>query len=201
MRRIGSYLASSTTLAGIVLALSFNGIAAQIAAGQAVVRESARQIPVVHEVDVVVIGGSTGAVAAAVEAARQGARAFLAAPRAYLGEDVCATQRYWLAENERPVTPLARKLFGKGLSTASSSANVPTPMHVKRTPDAAILAARVDFLYSCYVTDVLRDAAGNPCGIVMADRGGRQAVLAKTIIDATSRATQLCPAPRTANGS
>ena len=29
---------------------------------------------------------------------------------------------------------------------------------------------------------------GNPCGIVVANRGGRQAVLAKTIIDATPRA-------------
>ena len=35
-------------------------------------------------------------------------------------------------------------------------------------------------------TDVLRDAAGQPCGIVMANRAGRQAVLAKTIIDATA---------------
>jgi hypothetical protein len=84
---------------------------------------------------------------------------------------------------------LAKELFGTGPSTNASPAAVPTPMHVKRTLDAALLAAKVDFLCSCYATDVLRDAAGNPCGIVMANRGGRQAVLAKTIIDATPRAT------------
>jgi hypothetical protein len=65
----------------------------------------------------------------------------------------------------------------------------PTPMHVKKTLDEALLAAGVSYLYSCYVTDVLRDGSGNPCGVVMADRAGRQAVVAKTIIDATDRAS------------
>ena len=41
-----------------------------------------------HKYDVVVVGGSTGAVAAAVEAARAGGSVFLAAGRPYLGDDV-----------------------------------------------------------------------------------------------------------------
>ena len=64
----------------------------------------------------------------------------------------------------------------------------PRPMHVKKVLDEALLAAGVQYLYSCYATDVLRDAEGQPCGIVMANRAGRQAVVAKTIIDATDRA-------------
>jgi len=64
----------------------------------------------------------------------------------------------------------------------------PRPMHVKQVLDEALLAAGVEFLYSCYPTDVLRDADGYPAGIVMANRAGRQAVVAKTIIDATDRA-------------
>lgn len=39
------------------------------------------------------------------------------------------------------------------------------------------------------MTDVLRDRDGNLGGIVMANRSGRQAVRAKVIIDATSRAS------------
>jgi len=62
------------------------------------------------------------------------------------------------------------------------------PLQVKRTLDQALLDAGVDFLYSCFTTDLLRDADGNPCGIVMANRAGRQAVVAKVIIDATDRA-------------
>ena len=65
----------------------------------------------------------------------------------------------------------------------------PTPMQVKRTLDEALLEAGVQFLYSCYATDVLHDSDGKPAGIVMANRSGRQAVKAKVIIDATPRAT------------
>jgi hypothetical protein len=326
----------------VVLSLSGTAPAAE---APSVVAESARQIPVAYDVDVVVVGGSTGAVSAAVAAAQAGAKVFLAAPRAYLGENLCGTLRLWLEEGEAPASPLARKLFAPtgdaapgaaGLddvpftyetspasaakhkdtdppslladgkwskpesesvqydgdvtvtcdlgsvtdvkeatilpyiregadfnaasvlistsndkSTWNDIATVPCdrvqeavavvtapiddqvryvrfsvkraggakrvlvgeilisrpaaggekpaapapkfarlakPMHIKRTLDQALLAAKVDFLYGCYATDVLRDDAGAPCGIVMANRAGRQAVLAKVIIDATDRA-------------
>lgn len=298
--------------------------------------QSARDIPVAYDVDVVVVGGSSGAVAAAVAAAEQGAKVFLAAPRPYLGEDLCATYRLWLEADEVPDDPLAKDLFtvpaslqgirytyeadqpsaGKhpdtqpprkladGLWGTAFSESVQynddvtitidlgkkqeihklhvmffqgprayevqsmtfqasddgqtwaplaaiendklgegsfvdsaihlsrevtasarylkcfvkktagaermligeilvegpapddapqgllatTPMQVKRTLDQALLAAEVPFLYTCYPTDVLRDAQGNVAGIVMANRAGRQAVKAKVIIDATDRA-------------
>ena len=67
-------------------------------ANAAVVLESARDIPVAYDVDVVVVGGSTAAVAAAAQAAKDGAKVFLAAPRHYLGDDMCATYRLGLAE-------------------------------------------------------------------------------------------------------
>jgi ribulose 1,5-bisphosphate synthetase/thiazole synthase len=156
------------------------------------VTESARLIPVAYDVDVVIVGGSSGAVAAAVSAAEKGAKVFLAAPRPYLGEDLCATMRLWLEEGEEPVLPLARRLFaaagGAASAPAQPPARPPTPMHVKKTLDDALLAAKVDFLYGCYATDVLRGAGAKPCGIVMANRAGRQAVMAKVIIDATDRA-------------
>jgi flavin-dependent dehydrogenase len=319
----------------------------------AVVLESARGIPVAYDVDVVVVGGSTGAVAAAAQAARGGAKVFLAAPRHYLGDDMCATYRLWLEPGEIPKTELARTIFtftpveqaaavqlgknplplkytadlpsasvhkdsrkpskltdgryasaskqsvqydgdvtltidlgsvravgkvhvvafhrvgdfevasivvslsddakqwrqggviangklGKSagndgpvqLSAALSGKaryvrfavkkgstskrillgeiavegasavkapvkpkskterefSTPTPMHVKRSLDDALIDAGVEFLYGCYVTDVLRDGSGKIAGIVMANRAGRQAVRAKVIIDATDRA-------------
>ncbi|MBM4018619.1 MAG: FAD-dependent oxidoreductase, partial [Planctomycetes bacterium] len=67
-------------------------------------------------------------------------------------------------------------------------ARLAKPLQVKRVLDQALLDAKVDFLFGCFATDVLRDEAGQPCGIVMANRSGRQAVLAKVIIDATDRA-------------
>ncbi|GAG49526.1 unnamed protein product, partial [marine sediment metagenome] len=79
--------------------------------GAPVVNESAREIPVAYDVDVVVVGGSTAGVEAAVAAAKAGATVFLAAPRTYLGEDICATKRLWLEAGETPPTPLGLKLF------------------------------------------------------------------------------------------
>ena len=59
----------------------------------------------------------------------------------------------------------------------------------KKLLDDALIAAGVKYLYSSMVTDVLRDASGNLCGIVMANRAGRQAVIARQVIDATGHAT------------
>ncbi|MCK5803653.1 MAG: FAD-dependent oxidoreductase [Lentisphaeria bacterium] len=75
------------------------------------VPESAREIPVAHDVDVVVVGGTSAGVCAAVAAAQAGAKVFLAAPRPYLGEDLCATYRLWLELGEIPKTPLAKAMF------------------------------------------------------------------------------------------
>ena len=78
------------------------------------IAQPAGLIPVLQEADVVVVGGGSGGVAAAVEAARAGAKVFLAAPRPYLGEDLCATYRLWLEPGETPSTDLAREVFKPG---------------------------------------------------------------------------------------
>ena len=58
-----------------------------------VVVESARDIPVVQDVDVVVVGGTSAGVTAAVAAKEAGASVYLVAPRPYLGEDIAGTLR------------------------------------------------------------------------------------------------------------
>ena len=318
---------------------------ASLAQAGPTVRQSKRDVPVAHEVDVVVVGGSTGAVAAAVEAAATGAKVFLAAPYPYLGEDMTATLRLWLEPGETPDTPLAKQIFlppdpsasidqgnrltfsyraskpeaaahrdtnppsrlndgqfgdasrqsvqyesdvevvadlgeaqdvagvrvmayhrdaadpksafkvqqvsvlasndgqqWQALTTIKNEAEdasiplgilsavvktrsrylkfaiqksptadrmllgeiqvfgpssgpppaasfpSPRPLHVKKTLDEALLKAGVQYLYSCYATDVVRDPAGRLCGVVIGNRAGRQVVLARTIIDATDRA-------------
>jgi len=144
------------------------------------VTESPRNIPIAYQVDVVVVGGSTGAVTAAATAARAGAKVFLAAPNSYLGEDMAATCRLWREKKEPATDLLAEQVFAPGSPA--------TPLQVKRTLDAALLNAKVDFLFNSYVTDILRDDKGNIAGVVIANRAGRQAVTAKVIIDATDRA-------------
>lgn len=290
----------------------------------AAVLESERTIPVCQEVDVVVVGGTCGAVAAAEAATKAGAKAFLAAPRPYLGDDLAGTLRLWLEEGEVPISPIAKSIYvrtetslpftyttdlpsggkhkdtgdmlcdgrhedvqhhsveyagdvaivadlggqgpiqgvdlmtfnrpgdfevgsalvsvstdgkswGKDISLlpeagsgpdmvrysagiddtghylrvtvrmkegarrlllgelivrasgAGTAVATPTPLRVKQVLDKALLDSGVGFLTGSYVTDVLHDKDGNVAGIVMANRTGRQAVLAKVIIDATER--------------
>lgn len=156
------------------------------AAAPEVAPQSPRRIPVVHQVDVIVVGGSTGAVAAAEAAARQGAKVFLAAPKTYLGEDMSATLRLWLEKDEKPANALAQKVYADW--GESPSYDPVRPMHVKKTLDEALLAAKVPYLFGAYVTDVLRDSQGKLAGVVIANRAGRQAITGKVVIDATSRA-------------
>lgn len=186
------------TMRQLSLFLAATLLGSTVASGNDAVNESSRLLPVAYQVDVVVVGGSTGAVAAAVEAARSGAKVFLAAERPYLGDDMTATLRLWRQADDELDSELAQEIFNDHEAkpagsagqdgTSPSGKQPPRPIHVKKTLDKALLAAGVPFLYSCYPTDVLRDSQGQPCGIVMANRAGRQAVVAKTIIDATQRA-------------
>ena len=100
----------------------------------AAVIESARGLPVAYDVDVVVVGGSTGAVAAAVAAAENGAKVFLAAPRHYLGEDLCGTLRLWREPGEEVSAPLAARLY-----PADKPA---TPSQIKKALDTALLSVK-----------------------------------------------------------
>jgi len=111
------------------------------------VMESGTSIPVAYDVDVLVVGGSSGGVAAAAAAAQNGARVFLAAPRPYLGEDLCATYRLWLEPGEEPRSDLARALFAEPQAarqmenalTFAYEADIPSSPRHKDTDPPSIL--------------------------------------------------------------
>jgi hypothetical protein len=75
--------------------------------------EGPRELSVLQEVDVLVIGGGSGAVQAAQKAAACGATVFLAAPRPYLGEDMAGALRLRLSEDAVPKTELCKTLFSQ----------------------------------------------------------------------------------------
>ncbi|MCD7852266.1 MAG: FAD-dependent oxidoreductase [Parabacteroides sp.] len=173
------------TAAGSALA-SLGNVAEAKAAMQTVVpeegfcHESQRKIPVITEVDLIVAGGSSRAIAAAVAAAKTGSRVYLIGYMPYLGEDICGSHLYERKAEEKPQTALARKLF--------PGESFPTPFHIKKTLEDELIDNNVQFLYSSYVTNVLTDPAGKPAGIVIANRSGRQAIRCKAIIEATHNA-------------
>lgn len=143
--------------------------------------ETQRKIPVIAEVDIVVAGGCTRSIAAAIAAAKNGCSVYLIGYMPYFGDDICGTFFYERKEGETLRTALSRKLF--------PLKEYPTPLHVKTVLENELIDNNIQFLYSSYVTNVLTDPAGNPAGVVIANRSGRQAIHCKAIIDATHHAT------------
>ena len=81
--------------------------------------EPGKTIPWVQDVDVVVVGGSSGAVAAACKAAEAGAKVFVVAPRPYLGEDMAGTLRLRLEDGDDSRAPLKQAIFATKARAAS----------------------------------------------------------------------------------
>ena len=73
--------------------------------------ENEKTLPLVQDVDVVVIGGSSGAVAAACKAAEAGAKVFVVAPRPYLGEDMAGKLRLRMDADEDTRCGLQKRMF------------------------------------------------------------------------------------------
>jgi len=160
------------------------GVLAGCFACAAGIVEKEKPLPLVQDVDVVVIGGSSGAVAAACKAAEAGAKVFVAAPRPYLGEDMAGKLRLRMDADEDTRCGLSKLMF---TSTGADVADRTTPLKVKKTLDEALLNAGIPFLTGTHATEPLRDASGKIAGVVIANRSGRQVIRAKVVIDATER--------------
>jgi succinate dehydrogenase/fumarate reductase flavoprotein subunit len=138
-------------------------------------RNESNGTAVVAEPDILVLGGSTAAVAAAIAAAEQGCRVLLAAPRTFVGDDLTAFLRLTEPAGEQ-TTVLARRLFSGG---------VPTPMHVKETLERDLLHAGVEILYGCHPGGILQTPAGRVAGAAILSRAGRHLIRARAVVDAS----------------
>lgn len=153
----------------------------KVVPNEAYAYEGKKQIPIMTKVDIVIVGGSSAAVSAAVSAAQYGKSVFLIAPLSYLGDDICGSFLYHLYDGERPLTALGHKIY--------SIKKTPTPLYVKTVLEDELIDNQIGFLYSSYVTEVLINQNKELSGVVIANRSGRQAVCCKVLIDATSTAT------------
>lgn len=156
--------------------------------------ETNRKISVIDEVDVIVVGGSSGAVSAAVAAAKAGSKVFLVAGMPYLGDDICGSFMYSINKKEEQAqTAIARKIYlqipPEEFSDIYAQKSVPTPLHVKTVLETELIENKIQFLYSSYVTNVLTDTSKQAAGVVIANRSGRQAIKCKAILDTTVNAS------------
>lgn len=131
-------------------------------------------IPVIREVDVLLLGGTISGCCYALKFAEKGYRVFAATPYAYFGDDLCA-----VLDMQSEKSAGYRAIFPEELY-----AN-PTPLQVKAHLDRAFTDAGIDFLFHSYPVAVAEDADGNAAGVVIANRTGFQVIRAKCILDAS----------------
>jgi hypothetical protein len=155
------------------LLVSLGLFTASAATPERFVESPARDIPLMDKVDVVVVGGSEGGMAAAWKAAKLGAKVLLLNEETFLGSEVTAKGRFLLTG------PAPAKLFSRALFADM------TPARYRAVSDALLQNAGVAFVNCTRPGGVLVDGNGQLCGVVTANKAGLQAVIAKVVIDAT----------------
>jgi len=150
-----------------------------------------RRIAVRHEVDVFVAGGGPSGVAAAVAAARQGARVFLAERNTCLGGMGTAGMLPLFMPFTDGIRNLAggigaeiqKRLKASGGSGPDSDVTIRAEV-LKRVYDDLLLEAKVQFLFHTGLVAVEFDA-GKVSAAILAGKSGLFAVKARVFLDCT----------------
>lgn len=140
--------------------------------------ENSVAVPVLSTVDVLVIGATSTAVAAALEVTAGGRSAMVVGDLSYLGSDLAGRFQLWPGP-WRESDPLLRAAF------AESASRPARPGAIKRSLEEALLAARIPFLFQSRPISILRDDSGVLSGVVLAVRTSLLAVMCRSIIDAS----------------
>lgn len=137
-----------------------------------------QSVPVLRDVDVLVLGASTAAVAAALEVRASGKSAMVVGDLSYLGDDTAGTLQLW-PEGWSLEDPLLAAAFSKIVPRPAR------PGAVKRVLEQALLAGSVPSLYLSRPVALLRDDEGKLAGAVLASRTSLLAVTCRALVDAT----------------
>lgn len=134
-------------------------------------------VPLMLDVDVLVVGAGSGAVAAAMEARRAGASVSAVSDRSFFGDESAGTLAlHHLMPSD---DPCFRLWFGDGLEQPLR------PGVVKHRLEKSLLDAGVRFFYYARPVSMLVDQAGRLCGTVLASRTSLYAVGFRMVVDAT----------------
>lgn len=161
------------------------------------------KIPVSHTVDVIVVGGGASGIAAAISAARGGARTLLVEQRGFLGGmgTVSLVPAFCpFTDKEKPVirgiglelmermkracNDDYRRNYAEALDWVPIDAET-----LKRVYDDAVLESGASLLFHTFVYDVVLSADKRSVeGIVVVNKSGRSLIRARYVIDATGDA-------------
>jgi hypothetical protein len=167
------------------------------------IREPDRTTPVLDEVEVLVAGGGVAGVAAAVAAARAGARTMLVERQGYLGGVASAglmtsATNFALTGDGRQVVKGIFEEVMDGLAVRKATASgwrtralpqFPFDQEAFRVLLVELVQdAGVETLVEAWVSDLVREGE-RLRGAIIESVGGRRAVLAEVLVDATGEAS------------
>jgi len=156
--------------------------------------EPSRELPVIAEPDVVVVGGGPAGYVAAVAAARNGAETLLVERYGYLGGMATGTQVIYIdlmADSEKqvifgiPQEVIERSMVLGGVTwrKGTINPNIDAEIH-KFVANEMVESSGVQMLLHTWaVNSIVEDNAMK--GVITESKSGRQAILAKTVVDAT----------------
>ena len=176
--------------AALPAAIAGQAKAAEAAASGAAVREPAREVPVAESADVVVCGGGPAGVAAALCAARKGAKTLLLEQHGCLGGIWTSGLLAWLldCDNKKGVmAEIIRRMCERGGRTVTAGGK-PTNAY-----DVEVMKALLETLCEEAGVEVryhVRTAAAVTSGgrlthVVTESKSGREAVAGQAFVDAT----------------
>lgn len=159
--------------------------------------EPERTIPVKDEVDILVVGGGPAGIMAARAAAESGLKVMLIESRGYLGGNLTLglpILGYLGRKGNQVVEGLPQMLIDRLRARGKASEHKPCKNHVSLTiidseevKDVALEMLEdvgVKILFYVFCSDVIKD--GNDVkGVIIESKEGREAILAKTVIDCT----------------
>jgi len=160
-------------------------------------REPERRIPVAHEADIVVVGGSCTGVFAAVRAARLGMRvAIVEKQNCFGGMATAGAVNVWhsLHDTEGALTIIGgltreaiERLGKRGAIAWNDDVRKPFQLNTEELKielDELVVEHRIaPFLHSFYAAPVVEDARLR--AVVIENKNGRQALAARQFVDAT----------------
>lgn len=164
-------------------------IAVQPGANEVV--EPARATPVVRTVDVLICGGGVSGIGAALGAARTGAKTMVIERNAFVGGAATAViMNTWNVPFAK-MTGVAREIAGTLTDRGAGVTSGPTfpfdPEAFKEVAMDLLREASVEILTYTWVVEPIMD--GNRIrGVIVQNKSGRQAILAKTVVDCTGDA-------------
>ena len=155
---------------------------------QTTYHEPAREVPIVAEYDVLVCGGGTSGISAAIAAARTGARVGLVERYGFIG----GVPAYCIMPAWHSLTDTYSRLLGEFATRVTQVGPGPNPFatqhmepeHVKHVALAMVTEAGVSMHLHTGIVDVMREGRA-VTGVVTESKSGRRAIRARTLIDAT----------------